>query len=201
MAAPASVTIKNLEGKWVMNKSLSDDFDPVLALQDIGWMKRKILGAATVTQALSQSSVTGEDGQPTTQILIDQTITGGIKASPENRILDWTYREHTDTLFGLLKGRSRYHTLAQILEESKGQGAVEEDAKHVTEGWLKETEEGEVVESFVDNEKSNWTAWQVWGFAEVDGKRMYSKKIAVRRKDRDEVKRVRLVYDYTGALE
>lgn len=32
MAAPADVTLNNLSGDWVMNKSLSGDFDGVLAL-------------------------------------------------------------------------------------------------------------------------------------------------------------------------
>lgn len=182
------------------NKSLSDDFDPVLVLQGIGWLTRKALGAATVYQRLSQSPATGEDGQPTTEIVIQQTATGGIKGSTEKRILDWHYRGHTDWLFGTLQGRSRYNTLEKILEESKGKGAVEEDAKYVVEGWLKETEEGEVVEGFVDNEGNKWTGWQIWGFAEINGERRLTRRFAIRKKDKDEVVRVRLVYDYTGEL-
>lgn len=200
MAAPASIDVKSLDGKWVMNKSLSDAFDPVLSLQGIGWLTRKAIGAATVTQSLRQSSVTGEDGQPTTQIVIDQAITGGLKGSTETRILDWQYRGHTDWLFGTLQGRSRYSTLAKILEESKGQGVTEEDAKYLAEGWLKETEEGDVVESYVDNDGNKWTGWQIWGFAEVGGERKLTRRFAIRRKDKNEVVRVRLVYDYAGEV-
>ncbi|KAI8940321.1 hypothetical protein NX059_004015 [Plenodomus lindquistii] len=201
MAAPESVTIRNLQGRWVMNSSLSDAFDPVLALQGIGWLTRKALGVATVNQALSQSTVTGEDDQPTTKILIDQTITGGLKGTSETRILDWHYRGHTDWLFGTVQGRSRYTTLAEVVGESKSEGLDEEDAKYLAEGWLKETEEGEIIQSFVDNEGNKWTALQVWGFAEVGGKRMFVRRTVARRKDKDEVKRVRLVYDYVGTLE
>lgn len=32
MAAPATVTLQNLSGKFVMNKTLSDPTDPVLSL-------------------------------------------------------------------------------------------------------------------------------------------------------------------------
>ncbi|KAI4191290.1 MAG: hypothetical protein L6R41_000217 [Letrouitia leprolyta] len=32
MAAPPEVTLKNLSGKWTMNKKLSDDTDRVLEL-------------------------------------------------------------------------------------------------------------------------------------------------------------------------
>jgi len=200
MAAPASVTIKNLEGKWVMNKTESDAFEGLLALQGISWLTRKAVCAATVTQTLSQSSVTGEDGQPTTQIVIDQAGVAGVKGTTETRTLDWQYRGHSDWLFGTVQGRSRYVTLAQILEESKGKGDVEEDAKFAAEGWLAETEEGETVESFVDNEANKWTGWQVWGFADVKGERKFVRRITIRRKDNNEFKRVRLVYDYTGPL-
>jgi len=198
MAAPENVNIKNLQGKWVMNKSLSDAFDPVLALQGIGWLTRKALGAATVTQHLKQG--VAEDGT-STQIDIDQLVTGGLKGSSENRTLDWQYRPHSDWLFGDLQGRTRYSTLAKVTEENTGKGVSEEDAKYLVEGWLKETEEGEVVESFVDNDGNKWTGWQIWGFAEVGGQRKLTRRFAIRKKDKNEVVRVRLVYDWAGQLE
>ncbi|KAJ4406755.1 hypothetical protein N0V91_004445 [Didymella pomorum] len=195
MAAPASVDIKKLQGKWVMNKSLSDAFDPVLALQGIGWLTRKALGAATVTLHLKHH--TAEDGT-SSQIDIDQLVSGGLKGSSEKRTLDWQYRGHSDYLFGTVKGRTRYTTLSTVLGE--GKGITEEDAKYLVEGWLKETEEGEIVESFVENEENKWTAWQVWGFAEIGGERRQVRRIVVRKSDKNEVRRVRLVYDYAGEL-
>ena len=179
------------------NKTLSDAFDPVLALQGIGWLTRKALGAATVTQHLKHH--TAEDGT-SAQIDIDQLVSGGLKGSSEMRTLDWQWRGHSDWLFGTLKGRSRYTTLATVLEEAKGKGVTEEDAKYLTEGWLKETEEGEVVDSFVDNEGNKWTGWQIWGFAEIGGERKFVRRVVVRKTDKNEVRRVRLVYDYAGEL-
>ncbi|KAJ8115485.1 hypothetical protein OPT61_g2890 [Boeremia exigua] len=197
MAAPASVTIKNLQGKWVMSKTLSDAFDPVLALQGIGWLTRKALGAATVTQHLKHH--TAEDGT-TPQIDIDQLISGGLKGSSEQRTLDWTYREHSDWLFGTVKGRSRYTTLAAALEEAKANGVAEEDIKYLAEGWLKETEDGDVIETYAENVGNKWTGWQIWGFAEIGGERKYVRRVVVRKTDKNEVQKVRLVYDYTGEL-
>ncbi|OAL07427.1 hypothetical protein IQ06DRAFT_289149 [Phaeosphaeriaceae sp. SRC1lsM3a] len=201
MASPASVNIKNLQGKWVINKTLSDSPDPVLALQGVGWLTRKAIGLATVTQHLKQSPTTGEDGQPTTQIDVEQFATAGVKGSTEKRTLDWHYRGHTDWLFGTLQGRTRYNTLKAVLEESQGKGTTEEDAKFLVEGWLKETEEGEVVESFVDNDGAKWTGWQIWGFAEINGERKLTRRFAIRRKDKNEVVRIRLTYDWLGELE
>lgn len=153
-----------------------------------------------MTQIFRQQTTTGEDGQPTTQVIIDQSITGGLKGTTEDRILDWHFRGHTDWLFGTLEGRSRYTTLANILEENKGKGDVEEDAKFLAEGWLKETEEGEVLESFVDNDGNKWTGWQLWGFAEIGGERKFTRRVAIRKKDNKDFLRVRLVYDYAGGL-
>jgi hypothetical protein len=150
---------------------------------------------------LQQTPTTGEDNAPTTHIKVDQVLTGGLKGSVENRTLDWHYREHSDWLFGTVKGRSRYSTLQKLQEEGKTMGATDEDVKFVTEGWLKETEEGDIVEAFADNEGNKWTAWQIWGFAEIGGERKLTRKFVVRKKDKDEVVRVRLVYDYIGALE
>jgi hypothetical protein len=179
------------------NKTLSDPFDPVLALQGIGWLTRKAIGAATVTLHVKHYAL--EDG--TVKIDIDQVLSGGLKGSVEERTLDWQWRGHTDYLFGTVKGHNRYNTLAAVLEEAKGKGVTEEDAQFLAEGWLKETEEGEVMESFVENEGNQWTAWQIWGFAEVGGERRYVRRIVVRKTaGKEEVRRVRLVYDFAGEL-
>lgn len=181
----------------MQNKTLSDPFDPVLALQGIGWLTRKALGAATVTQHLKHH--TAEDGT-SAQIDIDQLVSGGLKGTSEQRTLDWTYRSHTDWLFGTVKGRNRYTTLATMREEAKGKGVVEEDVKYLTEGWLPETAEGDVIETFVENEGNKWTGWQVWGFAEIGGERKYVRRVVVRKTDKNEAQRVRLVYDFAGEL-
>ncbi len=181
------------------NKTLSDPTDAVLSLQGIGWLTRKAIGAATITQHLTQTEVT-EDGKAVTSINIEQFGTGGLKGSTETRITDWKLRGHSDWLFGTVEGQSRYNTLKAVTEESTGKELIEEDAKFLVEGWLPETQEGEVVESYVDNEGNKWTAWQLWGFAEIDGKRMFTRRFAVRRKNKNEVVKVRLVYDYQGEL-
>jgi hypothetical protein len=235
MAAPASVDIKNLQGKWVIvsslisslngktshldmhlrrkttflvqltnrtqNKTLSDSPDPVLALQGVGWLTRKAIGVATVTQHLKQTPTTGEDGKPTTHIEIEQLVTGGVKGSTESRTLDWQYRGHTDWLFGTLQGRSRYNTLKAIQEEHAGKPNEEEDVKYLSEGWLPETLDGEIVESFVDNDGAKWTGWQVWGFAQINNERKLTRRFAIRRKNKADVVRIHLTYDWVGSLE
>ncbi|CAI6282454.1 unnamed protein product [Periconia digitata] len=201
MAAPANKSLKDLNGKWLMNKTLSDSPEAVLALQGIGWMTRKAVGLATVTQHITQQGPSEENpsGPAVPLITVEQTATGGIKGTTENRTLDWTYRAHSDWLFGEMQAKSRFTTFKKIAEESAGKTPEEADAKFLSEGWLPETLDGEVVESFVDNEKGKWTAWQIWGFAEPKekkGERWFTRKFVVRRKDKDEAVKVTMAYEW-----
>ncbi|CZS93138.1 uncharacterized protein RAG0_03549 [Rhynchosporium agropyri] len=183
MAAPAEITLKDLSGQWVMNKTLSDDTDAVLILQGIGWWTRKAIGLATVTLHTKQYI---EDG--ITHIDIDQTATGGVKGTTELRALNWEESSHNDHVFGNIKGRSRWSTFQEI------------DDSFLKEGWLEGDEEkagpeGEKhIESLAVNEEKGWNARQIWGFAMVDGKRYYVRRVVVTKGA--EVLKVRLVYDF-----
>ncbi|KAI4149087.1 MAG: hypothetical protein LQ340_004792, partial [Diploschistes diacapsis] len=152
------------------DKTLSDDFDPILALQGMGWLTRKAIGLATVTQSIkhyssspSPSSSAGAKG--TVHIDTEQTVTGGISASPEYRVLDWQERPHSDRIFGELVGRSRYVDPRALPDAELGA-----DKDWLAGGW---DEEGEKVESLVENRAAGWTAVQIWGFAVVEGKRRH----------------------------
>ena len=168
------------------DKTLSDDTDPVLALQGIGWWTRKAISLATVTLHVKQY----QDDKSITHIDIDQTATGGIKGTSEYRELDWIARTHTDHVFGTLKGQSRWITLDKI------------DDEFLKEGWLDGEEEnsgpeGERhMESYVDNEEKGWTGQQIWGFAIIEGKRYYTRRVVI--KKGSEVMKVRLVYSWQG---
>jgi len=186
MAAPPEITIKDLSGQWVLNKSLSDDTDPILALQGVGWWTRKAIGIATITLHAKQYV---DDGK-ITHIDIDQTATGGIKGTTENRTLDWQEREHEDHIFGKLVGQTRWKTLEDITDDFQ------------KDGWLTGDEEkagpnGELfVESHVVNVEKGWTASQIWGFAIIDEKRYYTRRVVVTKGDT--VLKVRMVYNWQG---
>jgi len=69
------------------------------------------------------------------------------------------------------------------------------------EGWLEEGEQagpnGEThVQNFVVNEEKGWTAEQIWGFAIVEEKRYYVRRVVVTKGA--EVLSVRLVYNWQG---
>ncbi|KKY21723.1 hypothetical protein UCRPC4_g03490 [Phaeomoniella chlamydospora] len=209
MAAPPEVNMKALSGKFVMNKTISDPFEPILALQGVSWLVRKGISVATITLHVNYSA------GPPVEIKIIQTVTGGLKGTTEVRTLDFNRREHTDHVFGHVAGRTRYLSPNTEIESSiltklaDGSidptdvqflsGKVLADGKMPTAGFLDE-DEHTWIQSYVENEEAKWTAEQVWGFEEIEGKRMYTRRVVVR-KGGKEVKRARLVYDYLGEVE
>jgi len=120
-------------------------------------------------------------------------------------VLDGEVREHTDHIFGAVKGYTRWTTLASLSDEDA-------DEAFLKGGWC-EGEGGadgcggeEMVDSFVERVDGSWVARQVWGFREVDvggGKRerRYARRTVVRKKGGKEVKRATLIYDYRPRVE
>jgi len=182
--------MKALSGVWVMNKSLSDDIDGILALQGISWFLRKAIQYATVTLTIKQYEENRDDSTSVTHIDIEQTATGGIKGTTENRTLDWTEREHNDQLFGELFGKSRWRKLEEIGGD---------DVEFLATGWLDEVKETGLVESYVVSDESGWTARQIWGFEEFDAKRYYTRHLVVKKDE--EVLKAKLVYDFIQPLD
>ncbi|KAL6906847.1 hypothetical protein GGI43DRAFT_395947 [Trichoderma evansii] len=184
MAAPSSKTAKNLTGKWTMNKTLSDSSDPVLALQGIGFLIRKGIGLATITIQVEQY-----DGPPSppntaaavvTHIDIEQSASG-LSSTQENRCFDNFEREHSDWLFGTVKGRSRWAKLEEVEDE------------FLKKGWEIEGD-GQFIVNSAKNEEKGWVADQVWGFQIVNGERRYCRNVVVTKgKERAQI---RLVYDF-----
>ncbi|MCJ1272617.1 hypothetical protein MMC21_000403 [Puttea exsequens] len=178
MAAPPEKTLKDLNGKWVMNKTLSDDTDYILQMQGVGWFLRKAISLATITLTITEYIK-----DDSTHVDISQVATGGVGGTTEKRILDWTYRDHEDRIFGKIKGKSRWVKLADV-----------DDDKFLKEGY--DDMDGEHIQGYVESYNNGWTADQVWGFQEIDGKRYHVRHVVVRKGD--DWKQARLVYNFQG---
>jgi len=177
--------MKDLSGEWVLNKTISDDTDPVLALQGAGWLTRKAIAYATITLHIKQYV----DDKNVSHIDIDQTLTGGVKGTSEARELDWVDRDHEDHLFGKVTGKSRWVKLEDIEDPYMKEGWLLDDAEKSGPGgeWL--------VQSAVVAEKG-WTGDQIWGFANIDGVRYYTRRVIVKKGDK--VLKIRMVYNWQG---
>ncbi len=175
------------------NKSLSDSLEPALALQGIGWLTRKAIGVATVTQIVRQyegpPSPPSTSAEPATHIDIEQRVTGGIQGTSEERCIDWLERGHTDWLFGTVAGKSRWMAAADIDDAFLAGGWLE--GEHEAAGPAGETH---LYSMAASQDGGGWVAVQVWGFRFIDGLRYYARNILVTKAD--ERVEVRLVYDY-----
>ncbi|VUC36563.1 unnamed protein product [Clonostachys rosea] len=183
MAAPATKTSKDLSGQWGLNKQLSDNPEPVLQLQGIGFFIRKAIGLASISIEMIQYSDTptppSTSNEPVTFLSVSQTASG-LKGMSELRILDDEIRDHTDWLFGSLKVQSRWVQVDEITERE----------------WLKyDWEKGDrLIRTHVKNEKYGWEAIQICGFQVVNVVRRYCSRTYVTKGDQSAT--CRLVYDY-----
>jgi len=187
MAAPPDITTLNLSATWVLNKTLSDSdkTDEILRLQGVGWWMRRAIGLATITLYVKHY----KDESGVEHIDIDQRLTGGIAGTFEKRTLDWTFREHNDSLFGAVLGKSRRVKLDEI------------DDEFLRKGWLPDTEKHGAINAYAksDTPKSGtkWTANQIWGFELVGDERRYVRHVDFFGPEAEHIQ-ARMVYDFYG---
>jgi hypothetical protein len=157
-------------------RDIADDPDPMLALQDIPWLKRKVILLATVTLHVKEYV----DTKGTTHIDIEQTATGGIQGTTELRTLDWSETVHEDHIFGKLTSRNRWVSDLSTCESGSG-GTLH---PYLSEGWLEEKvgPNGEsFMQNWVENKEKGWTSEMIWGFTTREGSRYMTRKIHVKR--------------------
>jgi len=188
MAAPADKNIKNLNGVWTMNKTLTGNTDAILTLQGINWFIRKAIGAMTVTLVTKQ--FVDEDGLE--HINITQPGTAGIKGTEEQRNVNGEWKDHEDHIFGAVRGTTKWIKLSDLSD-------ADEDEAFLKKDWDEATQQGDVLDSFVESVNNGWTARQIWGFATIDGVRRYTRRVVVKKGPK--AQRERLVYDFKEELK
>ncbi|KAL3470327.1 hypothetical protein BJX99DRAFT_264319 [Aspergillus californicus] len=211
MEIPKEIALKSLKGSWTLDKSVSDDADSILKLQGVGWLTRKAIGAATLTLHFTSDVEASSSSAPTPHLTMRQTLTGGIPGSTEERIMDWVERERSNHIYGDVKSRSRL--ISGVIEDgavrpvltlqSKAQPAsIEEEVKTFLRGGTPYTAQTETdytdlyVHDFGRNEKSGWTAEQIWSIEVINSQQYLTRRVAVVREDGYEL--ARLVYKFSG---
>ncbi|GAM34979.1 hypothetical protein TCE0_015r02916 [Talaromyces pinophilus] len=134
------------------------------------------------------------DADGCTIMTLEPALTGGLKGAPERRPLDWTQFEQNDTLFGLVRIRSRYidgtvisdgqvRPLVELQIKDGGQdresflgGEFSIDTKHeVTGGIIKEA----FLHDFVCSINSGWIAEQIWAVENTGEEKILTRRIVV----------------------
>ena len=168
MSAPPSKSLRNLAGKWKLNKALSDSISPVLELQGVNSILRKAISSASIHLKISQPNEN--------EIHIEQTaIAASIPGTTEKYILDHKWRENKDPFFGQIKGRSRWIDRSEVTEVG-------------LKGGLDKFDDGDLIEATGGDVDGNWRATHVWGFLEVQGERKHVRKVVVKGKKGEEIR-------------
>ncbi|RDW59259.1 hypothetical protein BP5796_12183 [Coleophoma crateriformis] len=181
MAAPASITLKSLDGQWAMNRKLSGDYDPVLKLQGVNWLMRKVLSMASVTVTIKE----WEEGG-LTHIHVENRPASGLPPTTEDRIFDYKGIELAHPLFGKVRSQTRW----------AGAADLDEVDEFLAKGFETEASKTLFVHIMTEHLDHGVVTHQAWGFEEVEGERFQTRHIVV--KKGDEVLRMMLAYDYLG---
>ncbi|KAH0838194.1 hypothetical protein J3R83DRAFT_6446 [Lanmaoa asiatica] len=189
MAAPPNVTTKAMGGKFLMNKALSDSTEEILHLQGLSWFTRRAIAMFSLTLAIKHTT----DEAGIEHIDIDQTLSGGIPGTSENRILDWHERDEDDDVFGAVTGKARRIPVEDITDEFLKKDWTQDTIDHdivLTDSW-----------STPSRNRYTWRAVQTWGFAMVNGERRYVRHTTfTSTRKQDGPIHTRFVYDYLGAV-
>ncbi|KAJ7115169.1 hypothetical protein C8R44DRAFT_739777 [Mycena epipterygia] len=166
MAAPASVTIADLSGKWSINKSLSDlaAIDKTLEAQGLGAPERAAVAAAEATLAFKHYKNADGVEQYDVEVVSDTRVQGVVMPG-ETRLLTWTDATMDSPIFGKLVVKTRRAKAAEIGDA------------YLTEGWSADTLEHGLIQSEAHSAGGiNWTYNQTWGFEDVSGKRHHTRR-------------------------
>ncbi|KAH7394281.1 hypothetical protein BKA66DRAFT_567238 [Pyrenochaeta sp. MPI-SDFR-AT-0127] len=179
MAAPPDKFIGNLNGRWLLNKTLSDDYERVMSLQGVAWLVRKAICRASTTISIRQEGV-----GPATTIALDNTSNLGVQGTTEVRQLDWEFATHNDFVWGNVRGRSKF---VSITDTPAGFPAANarDDAQN---------EDSELLYNEIEALNGSWKSQMLWGFEIIDGSRYFVRHVKASRGS--EHATARLVYNY-----
>ncbi|KAJ3793525.1 hypothetical protein GGU11DRAFT_850258 [Lentinula aff. detonsa] len=181
MAVPASMTTLNLSGKFSINKTLSHPPEEILELQGVALLKRKAMGAATLTVTVKHNK--NDSGEEC--LSLEQTIAGFDLGEPEVKVLNWVEQTRDTKLIGT------------VVTKAKRVKVDEVENAYLKEEWSADTlENGCILVHVAPAGTESWSAEQTWGIGEVNGERRHVRRIAFAGPNKK--LEHRFVYDYLG---
>ncbi|KAJ4489907.1 hypothetical protein J3R30DRAFT_6221 [Lentinula aciculospora] len=181
MAVPAGMTTLNLSGKFSINKTLSHPPEEMLELQGVALLKRKAMGAATLTVVMKHYK--NDSGDEC--LSLEQKIVGLDLGEPEERVLNWVEQTKETKLIGT------------VVTKTKRVKVDEVENAYLKEEWSADTlENGLILVHVAPEDKNSWSAEQTWGIGEVNGERRHVRRIAFTGPNKK--LEHRFVYDYLG---
>jgi hypothetical protein len=158
-------------------------------------MTQKLISAATITIQITQYSLPAEvfhgagAEESVVHINIEQAVTN-LKGMTEKRCLDNEWHEHSDWLFGTVRGKGKWASYEELGGDELKAGWLENGIEAV--GPYGRTHILFRVESL----ERGWVANEVWGFQMINNERRYVRNVVVT--SGGKVSRIRMVYDWIG---
>jgi len=184
--------MQDLTGSWLLNKTLSDSFDPAFVFQGIPWIIRKVVSITTLS--LKVAHEIDESGTKTLVFTQAASIAiAGLSEEKEVRFLDGRETFHSSALFGTSSARSRLVNLST---------ANSIDGKPLdpllAQNFLQEGEPGgdNNLLDLIVHQTKGWVMEQIWGFGIVNDERRLMRKMVIRKGD--EVAYITAFYDWKG---
>lgn len=184
--------MQDLTGSWLLNKTLSDSFDPAFTLQGIPWIIRKLVSVTTLSLKVAHDI----DEAGAKMLIFTQAASvaiAGLSEEKETRFLDGRETLHSSAMFGTSASRSFLVNLST---------ATGNDGKpldpFLTQDLLREGEPGGDNNLFdlVIHQTKGWTMEQIWGFGIVNEERRLVRKMVIRKGA--EVVYITAYYDWKG---
>jgi hypothetical protein len=123
--------------------------------------------------------------------MVNTTITGGIKTTPEDRTYDDSWAKvYSDPVVGKSRARHRRIKISELSDDD----SVEKSLKL---GWTQDVVEGdELIDGIVESLEHGWVMRLTCGFELVDGERRMVRRFVVTKGD--QVRNARMVFDFKG---
>ncbi|KAH6650458.1 hypothetical protein F5144DRAFT_523685 [Chaetomium tenue] len=183
MAAPTTINIDDVSGRWLLNRQLSQSTEAMFALQGIPWIIRKIINFATLELEYVKLDPTPD--ATAARLAFKQTVRPGGFDTRNEYILDGESRTDTVPIFGEISMRCHYV-------------GSEEAAKHDAVGLETDADNAghAAILEILRSEPMGWAATTVWGFEVIDGVRRFVKHNSTIKGEK--VEKAKLVFDYLG---
>jgi len=184
MSAPPILTTKDLNGKYILNKRLSDSAEKIFKEQGVGWITRRRLSTAPIVTAWIRHS----RGRGREYLEIDEMFHKRSSKTTERYALDGMPLEFNDVCGRPAVSRGWRIRTTEIKDQFLKRGWVNDALSHSAIYTR--------VEGYINGDlKRRWIEEQTMGFQDLEGDRRFVRHIKFTT-EKGKVVAVRLVYDY-----
>ncbi|KAJ3840043.1 hypothetical protein F5878DRAFT_580718 [Lentinula raphanica] len=182
MAVPASMTTLNMSGKFTLNKALSHPPEEILELQGVQMLQRKAMGAASAMFTVTMTHSKNDSGEET--LTLAQSLPGFDLGEPEVKVFNWQEQTRDTKLIGTIVTKAKRVKLDEV------------ENAYLKEEWSADTVENGVILIHAVPKEGEWSVYQTWGIADINGEKRHVRRFAFTGPKRSVEHR--FVYDYLG---